>query len=42
MKDRKFYDGATINSWGVLVYGRDRRFQERELRSFKGRFMDAA
>lgn len=42
MKDRKFYHGATISSCGVLVYGRDSRFQQREINNFKRRFTEAA
>lgn len=42
MKDKKFYHGATIDRWGVLVYGRDGRFQQNQIDNFKDRFMDAA
>ena len=42
MKDKKFYRGATINSWGVLVYGRPRRFQQNQIDNFKNNFMEAA
>ena len=42
MKDKKFYHGATIHSWGVLVCSRDGRFQQNQIDNFKDRFMDAA
>ena len=42
MKDKTFYRGATINSWGVLVYGRPGSFQQNQIDNFKDHFMEAA